>query len=257
MALIPAERRNKIHETIRTQGSVRVLALSELLAVSELTIRRDLKQLEQAGILERTHGGAIYSHRMRRASPYTEKDRIHRQEKRQIGAAAATLVEDRETLLIGSGSTTLQIFRCLAGRKNLRVITNNVGAVLETQGIDLDLILIGGTYLKQSNSLIGPLATLSVQQVYASKCFIGVDGISQKYGLTNPLLQGAEIARTMIERTYGQVIVVADYSKLGVVANFMIAPIEKVDVLVVDSRFDESYREELEELGIEIVVASG
>ncbi len=236
---------------------MRVQALSELLKVSELTIRRDLEQLERDGILERTHGGAIHSHRMRQEPLYTDKDRIHREEKRQIGAAAAALVKDGDTLLIGSGSTTLQIFRHLAGRKNLRVITSNMGAPLETQGLDLELILIGGIYREHSNSLVGPFATLSLQQVQGSKCFIGVDGISRKYGLTNPILPGMEIARTMIERTHGQVIVVADYSKLGVVANFMIAPVEKADILVVDSRFDESYREELEELGIEIVVASG
>lgn len=254
--LIPAERRNRIHEIIKTQGSVRVSALSELLSVSELTVRRDLKHLERDGILERTHGGAIHSHRMREEPLYTEKDRLNREEKRQIGAAAAALVEDGDTLLINSGSTTLQIFRHLAGRKNLRVITSNVGAFLETQGVELDLILTGGAYRKQSNSLVGPLAMLSLQQVYGSKCFIGVDGVSLNHGVTTPILQEAEIARSMIERTRGQVIVVADCSKIGVVADFVTAPIEKIDVLVVDSRFDESYRDELEELGIEIVIAS-
>lgn len=255
MALIPAERRNRIHEMVRDRGVVRVSSLSESFAVSEITIRRDLEQLEQAGALERTHGGAVYSHRMRLEPLYAEKDRIHREEKRQIGAAAAALAQDGETLLINSGSTTLQIFRHLAGRKNLRAITNNMGAALETQGLDLELLLIGGTYREQSNSLVGPLAVLSLQQVYGSKCFIGVDGISRKYGLTTPILQLAEVARTMIERTKGRVIVMADHSKLGVVADFMIAPIEKVDVLVVDSDFDESYRQELEELGIQILVA--
>jgi len=255
-ALLPAERRNRIRELTRAQGSVRVSALSELLGVSEITIRRDLEQLEQDSMLERTHGGAIYSHRLRLEPLYTEKDRIRREEKHQIGTVAAALVEDGDTLLINSGSTTAQIFRHLAGRRNLRVITSNIGAVRETQGLDLELILIGGTYREQSNSLVGPLALLSLQQVYGSKCFIGVDGISRKYGLTTPILQEAEVARTMIERTHGQVIVVADHSKLGVVADFMTAPIEKVGILVVDSGFDEGYREELEELGIEILVAS-
>lgn len=232
------------------------MALSGLLAVSELTIRRDLEQLERDGILERTHGGAIYSHRMWQEPLYTDKDRIHREEKRQIGAAAAALVEDGDTLLINSGSTTLQIFRHLTGRKNLRVITSNAGALAEAQGSGLELILVGGVYRKQSNSLVGPLATASLQQAYGNKCFIGVDGVSRKFGLTTPTLQEAEIARTMIERTNGQVIVVADHSKLGVVADFMTAPIEKVNTLVVDGSFNENYRAELEELGIEILVAS-
>ena len=131
------------------------------------------------------------------------------------------------------------------------------GAFLEPQGLDLELILTGGIYREPSHSLVGPLTTLSLQQVNGSKCFIGVDGISRKYGLTNPLMLGAETARTVVEQTHGQVIVVADHSKLGVVANYMIAPIEKIDILVTDSGFNESYRKELEELGIEIVVASG
>jgi DeoR/GlpR family transcriptional regulator of sugar metabolism len=254
--LIPAERRNRIHEIIKVQGSVRVSALSDLLGVSELTVRRDLEQLERAGILERTHGGAIHSHRMRGEPLYSEKDRLHRDEKRQIGAAAAALVKDGDTLLINSGSTTLQIFRHLADRKNLRVITSNMGAFLEIQGLDLELILTGGSYREHSNSLVGPMAMLSLQQVYGSKCFIGVDGVSLSHGLTTPTLQEAEIARTMIERTRGQVIVVADCSKIGVVADFMTAPIEKVNALIVDSGFDENYRVELEESGIEITVAS-
>jgi len=136
------------------------------------------------------------------------------------------------------------------------IITSNMGVTHETAGLGLDIMLTGGTYREQSNSLVGPMAILTLQQVYGSKCFIGVDGISPKYGLTTPILRESEVARTMIERTRGEVIVVADHSKLGVVADFMTAPIEKVDILVVDSGFDESYREGLEKLGIEIVVAS-
>lgn len=256
MVLIPAERRNRIRSIVNDQGIVRVSLLSELLKVSEITIRRDLEHLEQEGVLERTHGGAIQSQRMQWEPLYTEKYHIHSKEKRQIGKAAASLVQDGDALLVNSGSTTFHIFRHLAGRKNLRVITTNMGAALETQGLDLELLLVGGTYREQSNSLVGPLAMLSLQQVYGSKCFIGVDGISRKYGLTTPTLQLAEIARAMIERTKGRVIMVADHSKLGVVADFVMAPIEKVDVLVVDGDFDESYRGELEELGIQILVAA-
>lgn len=253
--LMPAERRNRILETLRAQGSVRVAPLSGLLGVAEITIRRDLEQLEGQGLLERTHGGAIYSHRMRLEPLYTEKYLLRQEQKRAIGAAAAALVEDGDTLLINSGSTTLRIFRHLAGRKNLRVITSNVGAFLETQGLDLELILVGGIYREQSNSLVGPLATLNLQQVYGSKCFIGVDGISRKHGLTTPILQEAEIARTMIERTNGPLIVVADHSKVGVVADFRTISIEQVNTLVVDDGFDESYRAELEGMDIEIIVA--
>ncbi|MEA2007907.1 MAG: DeoR/GlpR family DNA-binding transcription regulator [Chloroflexota bacterium] len=255
--LIPAERRNRIHEIIRDQGIVRVSALSDLFDVAEITIRRDLEQLEQVGYLERTHGGAVYSRRMQLETSYTEKDQIHRQEKEQIGVEAAALVENEDIILVNSGSTTLQIFRHLADQKRIRVITSNMGAFREIRGLDIELILVGGEYREESNSLVGPLATLGLEQVYGNKCFIGVDGVSIKYGLTTPNLREAEVARMMIEHTRGQVIVVADHHKLGVVADFQTAPIEGIDILVTDSDFDESYREGLEKLGIEIVVASG
>ena len=143
IGLIPAERRNRIHEIIRDQGIVRVSTLSDMFGVAEVTIRRDLEQLEQDDILvERTHGGALFSRRMRSEPPYSEKDQIHLEEKQQIGLEAAALIEDGDILLINSGSTTKQIFQHLADRKNLRVITSNLGALRETQGQNLEFIFI-------------------------------------------------------------------------------------------------------------------
>ncbi len=253
--LIPAERQERIHAVLRERGIVKVAELSELLGVSEITIRRDLEVLERKGLLERTHGGAVYTHRMSIEPLYTEKDRIRRPEKQRIGRAAAQLVEEGDTLLINSGSTTLQVIRHLAGRRNIRIITSNLGALLAAQEGDLELILIGGLFRPQSNSLVGPLATLSLQQVCGSKAIIGVDGISFKYGLTTPVLQEAEVARMMIERTQGPIIVVADHSKVGMVSNFITAPLEKVDILVTDGNLDDDYRKGLEERGLRVIIA--
>jgi DeoR/GlpR family transcriptional regulator of sugar metabolism len=253
--LIPAERRIRIQKIIRAQGGVRVSHLSDLLGVSKITIRRDLEQLEEEGILERTHGGAIIIHRMPYEPPFIEKDNINREAKRCIGMAAAQLVEDGDTILVNSGSTTLRIFPNLTGIENLRVITNNMGAFLEIRDADLELILTGGIFREQSNSLIGPLAIQNIRKVFATKCFIGVDGISRKHGLTTPILQEAEVAQTMIERTRGQVIVVADPSKLGVVSNFVTAPIDQVDTLVTSKGANEEYLTELEEEGVDVIIA--
>lgn len=232
--LIPAERRGRILELLHTMGSVRVADLCKAMDVSELTIRRDLDALEQEQLLERTHGGAILSQRLRIEPLYTAKHQTFPEEKQRIGAAAATLVEDGETVFINSGSTTINIFPHLIGRK-VRVITSNAGAVTTCQGTDIDLTLIGGSYRAQSHSLVGPLARASLRHLYASKCFIGVDGISRKYGLTTPNAEEAEIARMMIRRTHGQVVVVADHSKLGCVADCVVTSLQYVDVLVVDA----------------------
>ena len=113
LPLIPAERRRLIREFVRSQGVVKVVDLSRRLGVSEITVHRDLEALEQEGVLERTHGGAIYSQRMDVEPLYTDKDRIHRHEKQAIGQLAVSLVEDDDTILINSGSTTLQVIHQL------------------------------------------------------------------------------------------------------------------------------------------------
>jgi DeoR/GlpR family transcriptional regulator of sugar metabolism len=255
LGLIPAERYLRIYEIIRLQGTVQVSSLSDLLGVSRLTIRRDLEHLENEGILERTHGGAIFTPHIQLEPLFTEKDRLNREEKQHIGEAAAAMMEDGDTVFINSGSTTLQIFRHLNEKKNLCLITSNMGAHREVRNHGIEVILVGGTYREQSNSLVGPLAIATLNQFNANKCFIGVDGVSLKYGLTTPALQEAEIARKMIERTRGKKIVIADHTKFGKVADAVTAPLEAVDILLVDSGFDESFRFDIEDLGIEIVVA--
>jgi len=251
---IPADRQKRIQRLLQEKGVVKVTDLSALLGVSEITIRRDLDTLERNGELERTHGGAVYNQRMRIEPRYAQKDSIHREEKEAIGRAAAKLVEAGDTLLINSGSTTKQVIRSLK-ISQARIITSNLGAVIEAQESEMELILIGGLLRSQSNSLVGSLATLSLQQVYGNKAFIGVDGLSVKYGLTTPILEEAEIAREMIRRTPGPVIVVADHSKLSVVSNFMTAPIDQVDMLVTDQGLNNELREELEKIGIKVIIA--
>jgi len=251
---IPADRQKRIQRLLQESGVVKVTDLSALLDVSEITIRRDLDALERSGELERTHGGAVYNQRMRIEPRYAQKDAIHREQKEAIGQAAAKLVEAGDTLLINSGSTTKQVIRSLK-MSRARIITSNLGAVIEAQDSEMELILIGGLLRSQSNSLVGSLATLSLQQVYGSKAFIGVDGLSVKYGLTTPILEEAEIAREMIRRTPGPVIVVADSSKLSVVSNFMTAPIDQVDMLVTDQGLNNELREELEKIGIKVIIA--
>ncbi|MBN1486643.1 MAG: DeoR/GlpR transcriptional regulator [Anaerolineae bacterium] len=252
--LIPAERHELILNILERSGIVRVSELSEALNVSDITIRRDLEQLEQDGLLERTHGGAMFSRRLRTESLFTVKYKSCLEEKVRIGRVAADLVEPGETVFINSGSTTLQIFRHLLWR-DVRVVTCNAGAIAECHGGKSELVVVGGAYRETSHSFVGPLAVSSLQWLYASKCFIGIDGISVKYGLTTPSLEEAEVARTMIQRTHGKVIVVADHTKMGVVADSVTVPIKDVDALVVDNGIDKHYRHDLESLGIEVHIA--
>ncbi|MBI4672614.1 MAG: DeoR/GlpR transcriptional regulator [Chloroflexi bacterium] len=128
-------------------------------------------------------------------------------------------------------------------------------AALEGQSDKLQLILLGGNFRPRANSVAGPFAVEMLQRMYAAKCFIGVDGISLKHGCTTPNSLEAEIARLMIERTQGDVILVADHSKWGVVSNFEITPPTKIHKLVSDAGSAKQAREELKARGVQVIQA--
>lgn len=251
---LPAERHARIQELLREHRVVRVAALSEQLGVSEVTIRRDLEALERRGLLERTHGGAVVTQRMRAEPAYVEAISRNIEEKRLIGRAAAELVEPGDAVYLNGGTTTLQVFRHLR-TPGVRVITNHVGIALEAADHGVELLLLGGHYRAPSNSVVGPFATDALRRTHATKAFIGVEGVSLASGLTTPVAAEAEIARVMIEQTRGQVIVVADHSKVGTVADFVIVPLEQVDRLVVDAGIGTEYRDQLVDASIDVVVA--
>ncbi len=253
-SFIPADRQSRIEKLVQEQGIVKVAKLSSMFGVTELTIRRDLDVLEKQGVLDRTHGGAILRNRIRIEPAYVEKDLLNREAKELIGRAVNLLVEEGDTLLINTGSTVSQVLRHLSG-KSVRVVTSNAGAALEVQDPGIELVLTGGHFRRQSNSLVGGFAHCVLNSVCGSKAIIGIDGISIAYGLTTPIHQEAEIATLMIERTQGPVIVVADHSKMGVVSNYVTAPIEKIDILVTDRLIESSFREELEHHGIRVIIA--
>lgn len=254
-SLIPAERRRRIQEYLAVHQIAQGAVLSDMLQVSEATVRRDLEWLEAQGVLERTHGGAMLSQRMRLEPEYTHSVQAHPEEKRRIGAAAARLIEDGDTIFVNSGTTTTQVVRHIPADCKVTVITTNVSAALEARDASFELILLGGSFRSRSNSVVGRFATDALRQVVASKAFIGVDGVSLKYGCTTPINSEAEIARLMIGRTRGPVIVVADHSKWGVVSNYEIAAIDQIHTLVTDDGWDGGARAELTSRSVEVLIA--
>ena len=251
---LPAERHRQIEELLQERLVVRVSALSELMGVSEVTIRRDLEALERRGLLERTHGGAVPARRMRAEPTYLAASSSSPDEKRLIGHFAAALVEPGDTLYLNGGTTTPQVLRHLR-TADVTVITNSVAIALEAADRDIELVLVGGHYRAPSNSVVGPFASEALRRTHATKAFIGVEGVSLSSGLTTPVAAEAEVAALMIEQTRGRVVVVADHSKIGTVADFVIAPLERVDTLVVDARISNEYRQQLVDAGIEVIVA--
>ena len=254
--LIPAQRRERIQDYLAVHQIARTADLMNLLETSEATVRRDLEWLETEGFLERTHGGAIVNQRMISEPEYLQRAQKNPEEKRNIGALAASLIEDRGIVFINSGTTTTQVIHNIRADAGISVFTNNLNAALEVGEAGFEHYLIGGEYQPRSKSLAGRFAMENLRQVYANKAIIGVDGISLKHGCTVPTNAEAEVVRQMIERTKGQVIIVADHSKWGVVSNFQIASIDEIDKLITDEGIDSSAIESLAAHSVECLIAA-
>ncbi len=255
-SLLPSERQQRILELVREQIAVRVANLSDLLNVSEMTIRRDLDLLEKQGLLERTHGGAVCRQdRIFKETFYQSRLLAHPEERLRIAQKAASLIEPNDTIFIGAGTATAQILRYLDPTIQVRIYTNNLGVLSEMQENAARIVFSGGTYESASFSLVGPIAVDMIQQVYATKTFLAVDGISLKAGLTTVTLEDAMISRTMIRHTQGQIIVLAEYDKFGCVAEMVIAPSERADVVIVDWNISNVYMEQLESVGLQVLIA--
>jgi len=229
--------------------------LSAMLDVSEATIRRDLERLEKRGDLERTHGGAIRNQRVSLEEDYAQRTQQFPDEKRWIGALAASMIEDGDVVFINSGTTSTELIRHISPNPNITVITNNLVAALEVGASDLNLIVLGGAFQSISNSVGGRFAMENLERIYADKAFISVDGISFKYGCTFPTSEEAEVARRMIERTRGPITVVADQAKWGMVSNFEVLRVDQIDRLIIDEGLDENTRVALDERGAEVFYA--
>jgi DeoR family fructose operon transcriptional repressor len=255
-SLIPAQRRERIHEYLVTHKIVRMDDLYSLLGTSEATVRRDLEWLEREGIVERTHGGAILSQRLTLEPEYLQRAQKYPEEKRLIGEMAASLIDENDVVFINSGTTTTQVIRYIRGNQGITVFSNNVYAALELGEAGFKHHLIGGEFQPHSNSVVGRFAIDNLRQVYADKVILGVDGVSLKHGCTVPSNAEAEVVRQMIERTRGQIIIVADHSKWGVVSNYQVATIEEIDILVTDDAIDPSANESLAIYSVETLIAS-
>lgn len=253
--LIPAQRREKIQEYLSIHQIARTADLMELLEASEATVRRDLEWLEQKGVLERTHGGAILNQRVTFEQEYQQRLKNFPEEKKRIGQLAASLIKDGDIVFVNSGTTATQVLQHISPNPRIMIITNNTRILAEIGDPGFHLQLTGGEFQPRSNSLAGRFALDNLNLVFANKAILGVDGISLKHGLTVPTSPEAEVVRRMIEHTKGQVIVAADHSKWGAVSNFPVASVGEIDMLITDEGLDRSSIKELAAYSVEVLLA--
>ena len=248
------ERHSRILSLLQQNGSISVTQLSELFKVSEVTIRKDLSYLEQQKKLYRTHGSAIL------ISPYisdrhvNEKEKKNVAEKRAIGAAAAALVSQDDSIIIASGTTMAFLAREIKPVGRLTVITAAVPVTqILSQHADVDVIQLGGITRSSSVSVVGPFAEQMLGNFNCSKLFVGVDGIDLEFGLTTTNMLEAALNRVMMNAAQ-KVIVLADSSKFGRRGFSKIVDTKDVDHIITDSHISPSTAHAIEEMGIELTI---
>ena len=255
--MLPAERRQKIVDIIARELTIRVSSLSEILGVSEMTIRRDLDYLGERGLAERTHGGAVF---IKRRSPgkfhYASSVQTNRDERTRIAQTAAALIDPHDMVYLGEGATTAEMVHFIDPDMPFTIFTNNLGVAAQFRKQTAELIVLGGAYSPETNALAGPITMEQIQQINASKVFLGVDGLSLRSGLTTPNLDIAVVERSMIHYTRGKVIAMADNSKLGLEAEVVVAPIHQIDIIVTDQSIPAGFQNDLQQMGVEVMVAN-
>ena len=254
--MLPAERQQQILDILRKEFTVRSSALSEIFGVSEMTIRRDFDILEQRGLMERTHGGAVLKQeRVAGKFQYQNSIKENFQEKQLIAGKAAAMIEPHDVVYLGEGTTTALLVRYIDPNLPCTVFTNNLGVISEIGGISAEIMFLGGAYNQVTHALAGPLTMEMIRQVNATKVFLGADALSLSAGMTTPNFEIAAIQRSMIKHTRGQVVVMANHTKFGLVAQMSIVPLKQINTLITNRKIPKDFQEELDLLGVEIHIA--
>lgn len=248
------ERQEQIVELVNVQGRVTVAELSERFNMSETTIRRDLAALAARNLVRRTHGGAMRVGTVATSEiPIVQRQGEHAAEKERIGAAAAAMIQNGETVLIAGGSTGLAVARHLNNHSGLTVITESLLLTQELlrQG-QHQLIMLGGTVNPDEQAVRGTLARQMLVQLCVDKVIIGARAVSTIRGISAETPEEAEFLRTFLECGEHRILV-TDSSKFHLSALATIAPLNIVNTVVTDVNLDEDIAQQIRDMDIYLV----
>ncbi len=254
-ALFSEERRDRILELIRERKKLTVNELCSLLNVSAATVRGDLRDLDRAGLLVRTHGGAIERSRARFEQVSSQRSTEHLAAKQTIAKRAACLVEEGETILLDTGTTTAELAKRLLDLKRLTVVTNDleIARILE-ESAGVEVVFLGGTVRKGHHCTVGPAGMRMGQELRVDKAFMATNSLSIEAGATTPDLEQAETKKGMISIAR-KVIFLCDESKVGRESFARFADLAQIDMLVTE-HLAKSTRVRFEEQGIDVLVTA-
>ncbi len=248
-----ALRRSRILEALDNFGQVNVSELSKEFDVSEVTIRNDLANLERNKLLVRAHGGAFKTNTL--AIPVTEKKKINLDAKKAIGKAAAKIIQENDSIILDSGTTTFEISNNLGKFERLSVISNALDIINNLANFDnLDVMVPGGFLKEFSMSLVGPMAERNFKQLHCNKLFLGVDGFKADVGVYTYHMEEAYLNQLMIDIAE-EVIVVADSSKFKKIGFAFIAGYNKIHKVITDKEIEPEFVKMLERNNVEVIIA--
>lgn len=248
-------RRYKMLEWLKEEGSERVSVFAKAFGVSEVTVRQDLEKLESEGHVVREHGGAYLKSVPQQVKSMALAHQENSGLKAKIGRAAASLIEDGESIILDSGSSTTAIATHLVGHKDMTVITNalNIALMLGAEP-GFEIHMSGGHFKAPTLSLSGERSADYFKGLFAQKLFLATAALDIENGLTYPSLSDIALKKAMIGAAQ-RIYLVADSSKIGVRSFCVLGGIELIDTLITDDGIKDEHRRAIEAAGVEIVIA--
>ena len=247
------ERKNKILELLTENGIVKVAALSEILDISEVTIRNYLADMESKGLLTRVHGGAISSYKPYCSMNFNQRLETNQSEKDEIAKKTADFIEPNDTVMLNSGTTTLLAFRHLPQDYNLNIVTNSISIALEaSNNPNFHVTLVGGSVNGKYQFTYGSDAEAQLRNYHADKLILSVDGIDFSGGFSTYYGEEASMDRIMLEQSEVSIIA-ADRSKFRRNAFVKISPLETADYIVTTCALDKEEKDKLTAAEIHVV----
>jgi DeoR/GlpR family transcriptional regulator of sugar metabolism len=249
------QRRLKILELLREEGSARVRDLSKTFSVSEPTIRQDLEKLESGGVITRKHGGAFLNSVPQQVQAMSLEHLENMGKKKSIGRMAAQFVDHGETIILDAGSTTTEMVDSLIEKQNLKVMTNALNIILRLGAVPgFTVFCSSGQFKPPTLSLTGEKAAEFFSDVYASKLFLATAGISFEAGLTYPGFNDLYVKKAMIKAAK-EVFLVADSTKIGKVSLASLGGLDLIQYFITDTSIADKDRLRFEQMGVKVILA--
>lgn len=251
--MFPAERKSKILEYLKKKQRATVKELSSLVGVSEATLRSDLQLMEEEGLLQRTHGGAMIAEEMQTDTAFAVREKRNNEEKSAIGSKAAMLPQDGQCILLDASSTALEMAKALKSRQiRLTVVTNGIYSALELkENPNFTVIVVGGVIRAGSVGLEGMLGSSVLNQIHIDTMYASAHGFTLEDGMMDFNVYEVDLKRAMVQAS-SQVIGLLDHTKLGKRSISSFASTRDIGTIITDANAPQSFIDQLQQQKIKV-----